>query len=272
MAVSIFGIPNDPVVEELNPSEVQYRHASKIIISYPSFDDWRKVYDPGDLFKRFNDPRYSPAAHQSMRRDHERGVLKQLNLILPYATGKAVLNQLNIGPPWTVRIHSYDLAPLSLLQKEMLNQFKAAASTMSAYRDDRSFTEPSLQGSPICGKRRDGIWACTKVLGTGNGSDVDIYFAPSRVSDSLFGPDEGLLHELVHAGRILHGKVHDRQVSGSYGNEEEFVAQLVQNIYRSERGRPPFDYNGFPIDGSKFLNSRSTRDHGRVGVAARQVL
>ncbi len=257
--VSMFGIPNDPVTVFVDPFKLEYRHASKIVISYPSYDDWRRVYDPSDQFKRHNDQRYGPATHRSMRHDHERSVSRQLDVIFCSATGKAVLGELNIGPPWTVMIYPFELAPLSEYQKMLQGGFTAAAVTTSAYRDDKSFTSPTLQGVPICGKMLNGIWGCVKTTGTGQGSDVDVYYSTVRGADSLFGPDDMLLHELVHAGRYLHGKMRGRQVSGSYGNQEEFVAQLVQNIYRSEKGRPVYDYGGSPIDGTRFL-TREARE------------
>jgi hypothetical protein len=56
-------------------------------------------------------------------------------------------------------------------------------------------------------------------------------------------PDEVLLHELVHALRLLQVRQEGRMFSGvgrwSYGNQEEFLAILVTNIYISEKKRGP---------------------------------
>jgi hypothetical protein len=255
MANGIFGIPNDPTLGASNWSEVTYQHASKIIISYPSFDDWRKVYDPGDLFHRFNDQRFSPDAHQSMRLSHVHSVLNQLDLIFARATGKAVLHQLDIGPPFDVTIYPYELRSTDGLGASARKPGHVFADTVSTYRDNKQYTDTRLAGTPICGNSLKGQWVCAAATGTGFGSGVAIYYSKWRAAlDSLFSTDEALVHELVHALRFLHGKMRDRQAPPDYGgNQEEFVAQLIENIYRSEKGLPPYDYVGNPIDGAKFL-------------------
>src|ERR1700730_17595137 len=146
MANGIFGIPNDPTVGASSWSEVTYQHASKIIISYPRFDDWRKVYDPGDLFNRFNDQRFSPEAHQRMRRDHEHSVLKQLDLIFIRATGKAVLHQLDIGPPFNVTIYPYELRSTDSLRGSARKPGITFAITESTSSGDKQYTESRLAG------------------------------------------------------------------------------------------------------------------------------
>jgi hypothetical protein len=70
------------------------------------------------------------------------------------------------------------------------------------------------------------------------------------------GPDEVLLHELVHATRKIRGVLYRMSVSGGYGNQEEFLATLVANMYRSEKGlKQFFDYGGRPINPGKFLDA-----------------
>ena len=56
-----------------------------------------------------------------------------------------------------------------------------------------------------------------------------------------FKPDEVLLHEMVHAGRVLGGDLKTIKLKGAmkdYDNEEEFFAVLIANIYLSEKGTP----------------------------------
>lgn len=56
-----------------------------------------------------------------------------------------------------------------------------------------------------------------------------------------FKPDEVLLHEMVHAGRVLGHQLNQIKLTGAmanYDNEEEFFAVLVSNIYLSEKGTP----------------------------------
>jgi hypothetical protein len=56
-----------------------------------------------------------------------------------------------------------------------------------------------------------------------------------------FRPDQVLLHELVHAGRVVGHQVNTIKLTGlmaAYDNEEEFFAVVVANIYMSEKGVP----------------------------------
>lgn len=51
------------------------------------------------------------------------------------------------------------------------------------------------------------------------------------------GPDDTLVHELVHALRDVRGQLLQVPTrSKNYDNEEEFFAILVQNVYASEKG------------------------------------
>ena len=91
--------------------------------------------------------------------------------------------------------------------------------------------------------------------GTGRGSDVLVRFTPALyLSPSAPIPagrlvpryaDSTLLHELVHAVRMMWGVMNtlrfetgrDDRVWG-FHNSEEFYAILIENMYRSERGLP----------------------------------
>jgi hypothetical protein len=44
-------------------------------------------------------------------------------------------------------------------------------------------------------------------------------------------------------------------VSGGYGNQEEFLAVTIANMYKSQKGRPLYDYHGNPINPTTFLDS-----------------
>ena len=84
-----------------------------------------------------------------------------------------------------------------------------------------------------------------------------IFFTASRVAGSgNQSADEVLLHELVHAARCMRGLLMMRPMNGGYGNQEEFLAQVIENIYRSEKGRAPTNYGGGPMPNpSGFLDS-----------------
>lgn len=77
-------------------------------------------------------------------------------------------------------------------------------------------------------------------IGTGLGSDTDVKFSPQGwgTQGAGSGPDELLLHEMVHGLREMRGKLHCRSKSmGNYDTEEEFFAILITNIYISEKNK-----------------------------------
>lgn len=82
------------------------------------------------------------------------------------------------------------------------------------------------------------------LVGTGEGSDVDIFFSPDKTSGCRKGiggaPDEVLMHELVHALRMMQGRANAIPTNGEgnfkdYDNEEEFLSIVVTNVYMSAK-------------------------------------
>ena len=78
-----------------------------------------------------------------------------------------------------------------------------------------------------------------------------------------FLPDEVLLHELVHAQRHISGLSRQVSLKGTsldgFGDEEEFFAVTVANLYISESGRSASAFPG---------QSRLRSDHGRGALSA----
>ncbi len=83
-------------------------------------------------------------------------------------------------------------------------------------------------------------WGAAK----GGGSDVDIYFTPGGGDDEACSkgsglcadlPDEILLHEMVHALRMMQGVFNPVPTTGRYKNEEEFLALVIANVYISKK-------------------------------------
>jgi hypothetical protein len=54
---------------------------------------------------------------------------------------------------------------------------------------------------------------------------------------------------------LIFGVRHRRHVVSGYHNEEEFLAVLVTNMYRSEKRRPLMDYDQNPIKAKTFLHT-----------------
>jgi hypothetical protein len=87
---------------------------------------------------------------------------------------------------------------------------------------------------------RDERWDLKDVEGTGKGSDVEIHFTAELLDPKRYpgaGPQEVLLHELVHTLRDMRGTRYAYPTEGGarvYDDQEEFLAVLVTNIYMSE--------------------------------------
>ena len=84
-------------------------------------------------------------------------------------------------------------------------------------------------------------------IGTGKGSSTIIEYHPATWRQRMksthrldpgAGPGEMLFHEAVHALRNLSGVIDDRTVTANLrmDSSEEFIAVLLTNLYRQERG------------------------------------
>ena len=113
------------------------------------------------------------------------------------------------------------------------------------------------------------------VKGTGDGSDVHLYFTPDTrgrrgCGGGFYGslPDEVLLHEMVHALRHMQGKTNQIPTEGNlrgYDNEEEFLAIVVANVYMSANGKSQLraDHSGFKaLDSSLSTSAGFLADPG----------
>ena len=78
-----------------------------------------------------------------------------------------------------------------------------------------------------------------------------MFFTARRFPDR--DGDGALLHELVHATRIISGVFRYTELGGGYGNNEEFYANTIEMIYRSEKRLPIYDYGYRPLDAASFL-------------------
>jgi hypothetical protein len=82
-------------------------------------------------------------------------------------------------------------------------------------------------------------------IGTGEGSDAVIEFTQEiwrgeAMRPPSDAPDEVLFHELVHASRTMRGVSDRKTVSRRYGDQEEYIAVVLTNIYMSEKGQRVF--------------------------------
>lgn len=76
------------------------------------------------------------------------------------------------------------------------------------------------------------------ITGTGDGSDVHLWFDPHQnYGSSHVKDDDVLYHELVHSLRDMMGLYLPSSMGNHVDDTEEFFAILCANIYLSERGR-----------------------------------
>jgi hypothetical protein len=225
----------------------RYPRAPSILVTYPSLADWVRLYDPYG----YRGAAWGREMHDDFRNSHERSVLAQLELIGGRSAGRAVIAEINTRSAHSIMILPFDFLPLGDWHMDIGAITKAV-----------DIQGEWLNGVPMCGRTMAGKFMCFDMtdgrptLGSGTGSGVNIFFTARR-HNGAEGPDEVLLHELVHASRKVHGVLQRMPVTGDYGNQEEFLAVLVANIYRSEKGRDPLDYHGRPIDAAAFLDSVS---------------
>src|SRR3954469_15898910 len=105
MAPNMFGMPDDPVTDAV--IETTYAPAPGVVIAYPSFDDWLSLYN-FDGSQTSKGEAWNRSQHDNMQHGHERSVKEQLDVILRYTVGQAVLAEARFKSGMTVRIFPYD--------------------------------------------------------------------------------------------------------------------------------------------------------------------
>jgi hypothetical protein len=242
----------DPVSITREIEATPFSHARNVIIAYPHREDWKKLYKPQPL--RMPDARgiyrnvdAFESRYQDMKRDHEKNVLKCLGLIQERAAGRAVLAELRARPAFSVYILPFDFLPSGDWKVGTGALTEPITLPQTAAERARG-TKPS--GTQFC---ENG--ACWANMESPTGKSVDVFYTSRRTDESR--ADGWLLHELVHAMRFISGVFRYSPMGGSYGNNEEFYANTIEMIYRSEKGLPIYDYNYHPLDAASFLDPKT---------------
>ena len=235
---TMFGKPMATITQKVHT--LPYPHSPSVMVAYPSINDWRHLYDPNEL----KTTKWRQEMFADFKRRHERTVIKHLDEICKRLTGRAVLAEFNGKPDHSVMILPFDFLPRNS------TSWRAEVGAVT-----RSTDPDSEEDVTLCNLKpsADGALVCLQGAPKGAGSSVDIYFAASRATGND-GPDDALLHELVHASRKVKGIVHRIPVNGGYKNLEEFLANLITNIYKSERRQRLYDYEGAPINHGAYLD------------------
>jgi len=239
----------DPVSITREIEATPFAHARNVVISYPHRGDWKKLYKPQPL--RMPDARgiyrnvdAFESRYQDMKRDHEKNVLKCLGLIQERAAGRAVLAELRARPAFSVYIFPFDFLPS--------DDWSAGAGAIT-----EPITLPQTAAERAGGIKPPGMQckngACWASLQ--GPKSVDVFYTSRRTNESR--ADGWLLHELVHAMRFISGVFRSSPMGGGYRNNEEFYANTIEMIYRSEKGLTIYDYDYRPFDAAKFLDPKT---------------
>lgn len=144
--------------------------------------------------------------------------------------GFSVIKQIYLAYPRTVTITPFTATMAA--QRGACNGFARTASPGHQAKE-----AATLNGHPLTDRTGK-----VQGVGTGKGIDCVVNYNANAPCASQPGtpPDERLLHELVHAFRIMAGRTHPAPILNEpeIGNYEEFMAILVTNIYRSVQRRP----------------------------------
>lgn len=229
--------------------------APNIIIAYPQRADWKKLYNPQPLRMPdaqgiYRNVNAFESRYQDMKRHHETSVLKNLSLIQKQKAGRAVIAEVRARGSYSVYILPYDFLPSGdwSVGTEALTEPMSLPQSPAERAGD---IKPP--GTQVC--ENGACWASLKSPAS---KSVDIFFTASRAKSG--DADGSLLHELVHAVRLMSGVFRHTPMGGGYGNQEEFYANTIEMIYRSEKRLPIYDYRYRHFDAAKFL------EHNRAKV------
>jgi hypothetical protein len=245
-------IPETTAERILKPAFQEFGRFGFIKMATPAYPIWLKSTDP----HRRVELTQSVQDFQRQRTNYFEVVRDLLRTILFYDTGFTLITELGATNK-TVFIRPYKVYRGNALNADarpigedgtvggLQPTVTVTATGMNIYDNEGEIIEGS---------------------GLGKGLDAAVEFSPEMFGpgSEMTGPgserDEVLFHEMVHASRMMRGRMFALPVSQGYTNEEEYISVVLTNVYMSEKGQRTFRANHeFPsktlLHPEKFLDN-----------------
>jgi hypothetical protein len=208
---------------------------NNVRIAYDSMQAWMKRHHKGSSDN--SDKRFGQllSDYQDDREDYQDSIVSLLIFMKTYVTGRYLLDEFHVNDDqFVVKIKPYrgsdvnaDVVTASNYTREKGTSW---AGRVSYDADDPLFLE----------------------RGRGTGTNCTVEFSPGKFeryhrhhpAAPGFAPDEMLYHELVHATRYVAGVIDRVPVDHKYDDAEEYLAIILANMYRSDRGFRPIVFRG----------------------------
>lgn len=221
-------------------------YSRNILITVPGFLGWVKNIDRST--GGYDDWPGKVDQYRRYIRGYVMNISALLRGISSLDTGRAVLKKFD-GVPFSVTI-----------SPEHWNKFQKGVTTAANWRK---------QNDVIAA----GEWVKddSDEVGTGKGGSALIQLSPeafSYMDVPGFTPDEALVHEVVHAAFMVHGRLTTDHVNRGFIDELEWIAVLIADIYRSQKGKHDLlgshDWGIFFNDTDNFLDNKRVHPSPRA--------
>jgi hypothetical protein len=239
----------DPVFITRAIEAMPFPSAPNVVVSYPHREDWWNRYP---ALRRAGGRKHNidefQWLYQDSKRSYQESMFKRLNHLKRSATGRAVFAELRARRSYSVYIFPFAFLP------SVDGDGRNALGITDMVLIPQTRRERARGIGPLGTKlRKRGVYAASM----DKPGAVDVFYSDELCDES--DADGVLLHELVHAMRIISGLGHATRMRGSYENSEEFYANTIEMIFRSERGQAVFDYAWHPIDQASVLKQPKAR-------------
>lgn len=240
---------SDPVFITRAIETAPFQSAPNVVVSYPHREDWwnryralRTAYGRKHAIDEFE------WLYRDEKRLYQQTILQRLRKLAHSATGQAVFAELRTRPSYCVWIFPWDFIPsIDGHNPTDLGETERTPLPQTARERARGISPPGTK-DVVRG------WAFPSMDDPGS---VDVFYSDERCKADE--ADGVLLHELAHAMRVMSGAHHKSKMRRGYPNSEEFCANTIEMIYRSERGLAVTDYRYNPIDQASVLKDPQAR-------------